>query len=700
MKSLKTKVINLSIITVVSTFTFSRGAEPAPKTQEASRLPEVIVETDPYRQIQKELWKTPGGVVLLTAPEIEKTRAANLKDVFQWTPGVYAQPRQGSADESTLSIRGSGLRNQFHLRGIRLYLDGMLLSNADGFSDFDAVELLALDHIEVYKGANGLQIGANALGGGINFVSKKGDSSDLFQTRTEAGSFGFVKGQLSSGQILGKGWDYYVSMTAQREDGYRRHQDLERERFFGNFGWKISQDTDARFYLIAVNSRNELAGSLTKSQLQLAPRSSASGFAQFDALNGNQRRDTEVIRTAMAFKHRIDSDQRVEMNVYYQWKDLDHPLGFAWIDNELNDTGLEIRYVNTAEIAENENEFVLGVTPQYGRILDAQYTHNLGNRGALRQNQVDETYNMGAWVQDTYSFLPDWKAVAGTRFDWSSRNLTDRFLTNGDQSSEVNYTGFSPRVGLIHDYSPTIQMYGNLSMAYEPPVFGELVLSGNSGLVNLEAQKSYQMEVGTRGKWNRFDWDLSFYNAEIEDELFQNTLGNTGASVLSSIPRTRHTGVELGLGVKVWDGIFEISSEEAKRDYVKFSTMYTWSDFRIVSDSAFTDKRLPGMPEHYWINELSYHHPSGFFYSFTVETAPQAYFVDKANNLQNDGYTVFAMKSGMEFSNRLKLFAELRNLTDVTYASAVTTTEAATSTSAQFRPADGFAMYGGMEWSY
>jgi len=47
---------------------------------------------------------------------IEQTRAANLKDVLDFVPGVMIRPRFGAADESQLSIRGSGLRNNFHLR--------------------------------------------------------------------------------------------------------------------------------------------------------------------------------------------------------------------------------------------------------------------------------------------------------------------------------------------------------------------------------------------------------------------------------------------------------------------------------------------------------------------------------------------------------------------------------------------------------
>jgi iron complex outermembrane receptor protein len=312
--------------------------------------------------------------------------------------------------------------------------------------------------------------------------------------------------------------------------------------------------------------------------------------------------------------------------------------------------------------------------------------------------QIDETVNLGWWAQDTYSFCDDWKGVIGTRVDHTRYRLRDKFTGNGNQSGATEYTNASPRIGFIYEASPKIQVYGNFSVAVEPPVFSEMTLSNTSGLVDLQAQRSYVTELGTRGEWDRFDWDFSTYDAEIDGELFQNTNGGTGQSVLTNIPCTRHLGIELGLGVKLVEGLLE-DGPGGKRDYIRLATAYTWSDFTIVEDGSYTNNRLPGIPEHHLVAELEYRHPVGFYYAFRTERACE-YYVDKANGLVADGFTVFGMRSGMEFGCGLELFAEIRNLTDVTYASAVSTLERGTSASAQFKPADGFAVYGGFEWSY
>ena len=107
------------------------------------------------------LAQVPGSVALVEAEEIRSTRQANLKDVLGFTPGVYVQPRFGAADESQISIRGSGLRNNFHARGVNLLVNGMPYRNADGFTDFESLELLNTESIEVYKGGNAPGMAAN-----------------------------------------------------------------------------------------------------------------------------------------------------------------------------------------------------------------------------------------------------------------------------------------------------------------------------------------------------------------------------------------------------------------------------------------------------------------------------------------------------------------------------------------------------------
>src|SRR5262249_51120111 len=167
-------------------------AEPSPPRLEPVVVESVKVPPDRTRtdeEAREELSRVPGGTAVIEQKTIEQTRAANLRDVLDFVPGVMIRPRFGAADESQLSIRGSGLRNNFHLRGINVLIDGFIYGQADGFSDFESLELLTTKRIEVYKGANALAYGGYTLGGAINVVSKTGYDAGQVELWSEAGSF-------------------------------------------------------------------------------------------------------------------------------------------------------------------------------------------------------------------------------------------------------------------------------------------------------------------------------------------------------------------------------------------------------------------------------------------------------------------------------------------------------------------------------
>ena len=154
-------------------------------------------------ETRERMTQVPGAVALIDAAQIRETRQANLKDVLQFVPGVYIQPRFGAADESQISIRGSGLRDNFHARGVNLLVNGMPYRNADGFTDFESLEMLTTQAIEVYKGGNALRYGGSTLGGAINLDTKTGYSASPVSLFGEGGSFGFYKTQLESGDNRG-----------------------------------------------------------------------------------------------------------------------------------------------------------------------------------------------------------------------------------------------------------------------------------------------------------------------------------------------------------------------------------------------------------------------------------------------------------------------------------------------------------------
>src|SRR3546814_3901249 len=111
----------------------------------------------------------------------------SLRDTLAFSPGVYLQPRFGQ--EVRISIRGSGLSRGYHMRGLTLLQDGVPINLADDNGDFQELETIFFDHLEVYRGANALRSGPGTLGGAITGVTPTRRTARGAYPRADGGSF-------------------------------------------------------------------------------------------------------------------------------------------------------------------------------------------------------------------------------------------------------------------------------------------------------------------------------------------------------------------------------------------------------------------------------------------------------------------------------------------------------------------------------
>ena len=684
--------------------------------QPSTPLPPVIVRETPLPEesipdrlrdeegARQRIERIPGGAAVVGSKAIEESRASNLQDVLDFVPGVLIRPRFGAADESQLSIRGSGLRNNFHLRGVNVLIDGFAYGNADGFSDFESLELLSTKYIEVYKGANALRFGANSLGGAINLVTKTGYDAGLLELRSEVGSFDFFKNYIASGRVLGP-FDYYVGFADTRLNGYREHSEQSRDRVYSTYGYQLSGGTTLRLDVSYVRNEENLPGSLTLAEFKSDPRQRSPNAAFAD-----EARNYDYFRTAFTARTPLSEAQALEWALQYNYQDLDHPLSFAVIDNITNNWGVEMRYLSSGVAFGRNRRLTIGAQYFDTRQADLNFANVQGSRGAKTKDQINEATNVGIYAENQLDATEALTLVVGGRGQYAHRRVRDRFQTEDDpkldDSGTADYFSFAPKVGFIWKAIPNMQVYGNVSRAYEPPLILELTAPGqiNGDLRQLKAQKSWQFEVGTRGRWGpRFAWDVSVYNIELWDEI-RNLNVRPFPSAPFTIPRfenierSRHTGLEVGADVLLLSDIARRAGFGTGGDTLGWRTAYTWSRFVFVDDPVFNGNDLPGAPEHYIRSELRYDHPVGFWVAPDVEWVPTSYVVNSDNTARTEAYALFNIRLGYTYKPwNLSTFFEARNLADKQYISAVTVDDA---NGRFFAPGDGRGFYGGVSWRW
>jgi len=327
-------------------------------------------------------------------------------------------------------------------------------------------------------------------------------------------------------------------------------------------------------------------------------------------------------------------------------------------------------------------------------------------RGAKTKDESNQATNIGFYAENHFDLVPSLSLIAGVRYLYAIRTVRDHFQADGNQSDSAYDSAASPKVGVIWQVAPTAQIYGNASSSHEVPALVELTAPGNlqGDLSDLKPQRAWQFEVGTRGRWGRrVAWDVSAYDIELWDELQNvNVQPFPGAPFtiprFQNIPRSRHTGVEVGLDVLLLEDLARRMGLGGAGDTLRSRTAYTWSRFVFVNDSTFGNNDLPGAPSNFIRSELRYDHASGFWLAPGLEWVPTGYFVDSANTVRTPAYVLGSVRLGYDYKPwQLSLFFEARNLANTSYVSSVVTDAG---DGRFFEPGDGRAFYGGVSWRF
>lgn len=637
------------------------------------------------KDAEEQINKTPGGVEVVPASRYLDGRATTMKDMLDYTPGVWIQSKYGQED-SKLVIRGSGLSRNFHLRGVRLLQDGSPINQADGSGDFHEIDPLAQQYIEVYKGANALRYGAMTLGGAINFVSPTGRSNPGLAARVYGGSYQTFGQQAAAGFSEGP-WDAWLSFTNLSGNGFREHTNQSLQRLNGNVGAQIGSNVETRFFFSGNQVRNQIPGSLTQQQFWTDPRQ-----GPLANVLQNTRRDVDSFRFANTTVVDI-GDDAFTLQSYVKSKALFHPLTFAVIENNLLDWGVTGQYKGSRQLFGHRNDFVVGANYFGGTNRNRQFVNRFGVPGPLTNDNTEFSSSVEIYGENWFYATPELSIVTGIQFNWANRVLTDNYLVNGNDSGAASYFEINPKIGALWEPRPGLQFFANVSRASEPPTWSELNPSVAPGFAPLAPQTSWTAEIGTRGKLGEnVGWDLSLYRSWVKNELQLLVVPGFGGSAIAiNIPNAIHQGIELGLNGTAW--------RSERNDRITGRMALTVSDYRFDNNPTYGNNQLPGAPPYYLRAEARYDSPGGFYIGPNVEWSPQGYYVDNLNTtaFMTAPYALLGLKAGYTGIKGFEFFVDARNLTNQMYVSNVGVTSTANATSQLYNPGDGASIYAGIQ---
>lgn len=631
---------------------------------------------------RKRLSETPGAVSVISQESYASRQALALDDMLRDAPGVYAQRKWGG--DVRISIRGSGIGNANHNRGLLLAQDGVPLNEADGYGDSQIADPLNTRYAEVYRGGNALRFGGALLGGAVNMVTPTGkDAGFNARVRIDGGSFGLIREHAAIAGQSGD-WDLYAAATNQTSQGWRSQSQQNIQFATLNLGRSFGQDREVRFVLNGSNIAQEIPGALTLAQFQADPRQSAAA-----SLAADQGRNQRGLRGSLRTTWRLDEHTVFQGAVYAVWKDLDHPI-FQVIDQQSRNYGAFGRLDWDGEVGGLKADAYVGAWYRQGDLDSAFYTNVRGGRGALQSLSLQNAKAADVFGEGRLFVTDHVILVGGLTWGRAERDYQSfkvpAAATTFNLAADKDYEWVSPRVGVLWQGDDGSQLFANVTRSVEPPNFSSLSPS-NVGFAPIQAQEAWTAEAGARGHRGPFTYDLTAYRAKLKNELLQFAVDSQHPAATFNADDTIHQGIEAALD---W----------AFAPRWRLRQTYTLSDFRFDGDAQYGDNRLPIVPEHFYRAELRYDAAAGWFLAPSVEWSARDQWIDYKNTKTAPSYAILNLNAGWKATDRVSLFLDARNLTDEAYVSNVQAATTWTAATAAVWPGDGRSVFGGVTVSF
>ncbi len=607
----------------------------------------------------------------------------SLDEALQGIPGVQIQNRYNYSVGERISIRGFGARAQFGARGIKIFVDGIPATMADGQSTLDHLDIGTLGRVEIMRGPSAAMYG-NGGGGVLSFQTKAAPEVPVREEATASfGENGFMRFQSTTSGTTG-GTSYLLNISHLTYDGFRTVGDstlFAEERadssLYGlatrlNVNGQVALEAGSGRLLFTANYMDlaaESAGGLNRDDIYVNESLNARGGG-FGNIARNARKDVYQGQLGATWTGPV-GNLNAEFVGWGLFRRMDNPIPPRIIDLSRNAFGL--RTVISSDSGGDPSRFTWagGFDLDFQRDDRVEHANDAGTRGTLTKDQFETVNAAGVFLQGSAPLGERVTVVGGLRYDRFDFEVEDRLTTDGDDSGDRIMDALSPTVGLVVQVSPDLSVFGNFATSLATPTTTELANDpdGTGGFnPSLDPQTGNTGEIGFRGQANaRFGYEAGVFLSKLKDELvpFEDP-AQPGRVFFRNAGESTHKGFEASVRAALPNGVFG-------------QIAYTFVDAKFddftVDGEVFDGNFIPGLARHRFEGLVRYSRAT-WFGEVRGDHVGKIYTNDANDgNTAAKNYTLWEARtglSGQRVGNILVApYVSVTNIFDEVYSAAV-----------------------------
>jgi catecholate siderophore receptor len=520
-----------SLLLAMTTLFHSAHAEKAQQV-----LPEVNVKTQAedepaYKadtagtglKFEAPIRDIPQSISVVKEALVKSQNAFNLRDALKNVSGLTLAAGEGGRTGDSITIRGFSANSDTYLDGAK--------ENGQYFRDTFFIE-----RVEVLKGASSVLFGRGSTGGVINPIAKKPLKYRHAEGDFTYGAYDFKRGTIDVGTPVNDWLAFRFNGLYQEADSFRDTNFTNRWGIAPTAKITFSKDTELNIQFL-----HQQEDSVFDYGVPIVNgRPADVSIKQFYGFKDDhlQTYDTSVVTAALT--HKFSSDFSVRNTFRYGNYKRDYrtlllsdltgsgantqvtrtqALRYSPQENFYNQTdfsfqkplfgfnntllfGMELGWENYQFLSKNST----GVSPI--SVYQPVLTDTVGSglavdlSGTLNTDRETRTNTIAGYVLDQFEITPEWKLLAGARYDVFQAKQNDKLNNNND--FERTDRVWNPRAGLVWQPASWQSYYFSYGTSFNPSAEAFTLAVNNA---NLKPEQNQNLEIGA--KLDLFDNRLS-----------------------------------------------------------------------------------------------------------------------------------------------------------------------------------------------